>query len=108
MTRAEFAQIAVVLDHCWPGDFTETMEAAYFCVLQDKSAASIEQACRNLVNKGARFRPTPAELVRSAGAVANRRESIALQKQAFALKHGTEMAAEFFPETLFQRPALDA
>ena len=38
MTRDEFKRIAVVLDECWPGDFTVTAEAAYFAVLQDKLA----------------------------------------------------------------------
>lgn len=106
MTQAEFAQIAVVLDHCWPGDFTETMEAAYFCVLQDKPADLIEQACRNLVNKGARFRPTPPELVKAAGVSTDRIRFLESQREAFALLRGDRLATEFFPQ--IGRVALDA
>jgi hypothetical protein len=104
MTRDEFKQIAVVLDECWPGDFTVTAEAAYFAVLQEKTASVIEQACRELVNRGARFRPTPSELV-SAAAGPSRARFLLDQQQAFAARIGEQRAAEMFAPVLRELPS---
>ena len=69
MTRDEFAKIAVVLDECWPnsGPFTDTAEAAYFAVLQNRKAEHIETALQRLVARGQRWRPTPSEISTAAG-----------------------------------------
>ena len=100
MTRAEFGRIAVVLDECWMGDFTETAEAAYFAVLGDKPAKVIEDALRALVDRGQAFRPTPPEIVRASNPNVDRTAFIEGQRAAFALRHGDKVANEFFGSVL--------
>lgn len=95
MTRKEFAQIAVVLDQCWPGDFGETAEAAYFALLQDIDLQSCEAALRKL--RGQRFRPSVPEIVQAAGNT-DRARFLELQRSICAQRYGIKKANELFEQ----------
>lgn len=95
MTREEFAQAAVVLDACWPGDFDETAEAAYFVMLGDLQLERVEGALRKLRNQ--RFRPSVAEIVNAAG-ITDRTLYLERQRDWCAERYGVEKANEFFSE----------
>lgn len=94
MTRSEFAQVAVVLDQCWPGDFDETAEAAYFALLQDLKVEVVERALVRL--RSSRFRPSVAEIVNECG-LTERVKHLESQRDWCAQRYGVERANEFFP-----------
>jgi hypothetical protein len=96
MNRQEFAQIAVVLDECWPisGPFTETAEAAYFAVLKGKTAQSIEAACQRLVERGHKYRPTPSELVKASVADVDRLQLFQANVRFYTQRYGLHVALE--------------
>lgn len=100
MTRSEFAKIAVVLDNAFVGKdgFTETMEAAYFIVLERYNAGHIEDGIRKLVAKGQVFMPKPGEIVQAAGLAGQRYDRLLIFKQnftAFRNLHGHDKAVEY-------------
>lgn len=64
MTRIEWDRIAAVLDNGFPGHFGEAESATYWLLLGRRPARQVEQAVRRAVDSGARYRPTPSELVR--------------------------------------------
>lgn len=101
MTRSEFAKIAVVLDNAFVGKdgFTETMEAAYFIVLERYNTEHIEDGIRKLVAKGQVFMPKPGEIVQAAGLVGRGYDERLIFQQNFTVfrdKHGHQKAVEFF------------
>lgn len=61
MTRDEFKTAAFLLEECWPSEFTENTEAAYFAMLNDFEIADLLRGLRAL--RGSRFRPSVGELV---------------------------------------------
>jgi len=67
MTRQEWNQIAVVLDYGWPGDFDEAASASYYALLKDQTTRRVEVGLQRLVDSGARFRPSPSEIMQAAG-----------------------------------------
>lgn len=95
MTRSEFAQVAVVLDQCWPGDFDETAEAAYYALLRDLTSEQVEGALIRL--RTARFRPSVSEIVNAAG-ITDRSERLVRQRDWCVGRYGVEKANELFPQ----------
>jgi hypothetical protein len=95
MTRSEFAQVAVVLDQCWPGDFDETAEAAYYALLRDLTNEQVEGALIRL--RTARFRPSVSEIVNAAG-ITDRSERLVRQRDWCVGRYGVEKANELFPQ----------
>ena len=95
MTRSEFAQVAVVLDQCWPGDFDETAEAAYYALLRDLTSEQVEGALICL--RTARFRPSVSEIVNAAG-ITDRSERLVRQRDWCIGRYGVEKANELFPQ----------
>ena len=67
MTRQEWNQIAVVLDYGWPGDFDEAASASYYALLKGQSTKRVETGLQVLVDKGAKYRPTPSEIMGAVG-----------------------------------------
>lgn len=98
MTRSDWDRIAAVLDCCWPGHFGEAESATYWAVLGRRPARDIEQAVRKAVDTGARYRPTPTELVRL---IPRGRVSYEDAFRSTAARYGIEKAREFFPTTEF-------
>ena len=95
MTRSEFAQVAVVLDQCWPGDFDETAEAAYYALLRDLPAETVENALVRL--RSAKFRPSVSEIVGAVG-ITPQRERLERQRDWCVGRYGVEKANELFPQ----------
>ena len=95
MTRSEFAQVAVVLDQCWPGDFDETAEAAYYALLRDLPVGTVENALLRL--RSAKFRPSVSEIVGAVG-ITPQRERLERQRDWCVGRYGVEKANELFPQ----------
>lgn len=95
MTRSEFAQAAVVLDQCWPGQFDETAEAAYYALLRDLEAERVENALMRL--RTAKFRPSVSEIVNAAG-ITDRDRYLVSQRDWCAQRYGVQKANELFPQ----------
>jgi hypothetical protein len=95
MTRSEFAQAAVVLDQCWPGDFDETAEAAYYALLRDLTTEQVEYALVRL--RTAKFRPSVSEIVNAVG-ITDRSERLVRQRDWCVGRYGVEKANELFPQ----------
>lgn len=95
MTRDEFAQAAVVLDQCWPGNFEETAEAAYFVMLSDLDLKVVENALIKL--RPQKFRPSVSEIVNAAG-ISTRSQHLEQQRQWCVERYGVEKANELFPQ----------
>ena len=95
MTRSEFAQAAVVLDQCWPGDFDETAEAAYYALLRDLSSEQVEGALIRL--RTAKFRPSVSEIVNAAG-ITQQHERLVSSRDWCVGRYGVEKANELFPQ----------
>lgn len=95
MTRAEFAQIAVVLDQCWIGNFDETAEAAYYALLRDLTSEQVETALLRL--RAAKFRPSVSEIVNAAG-ITEQTQRLERQRDWCIGRYGLEKANELFPQ----------
>ena len=95
MTRSEFAQAAVVLDQCWPGDFDETAEAAYYALLRDLPAETVENALVRL--RSAKFRPSVSEIVGACG-ITPQRERLERNRDWCVQRYGVKTANDLFPQ----------
>lgn len=62
MTSDEWTGICTLLEHGWPGEFTDGQRAAYRVLLDGLNAEQVVTALRTLVRGGGTFRPPAAEI----------------------------------------------
>lgn len=63
MTDQEWDAIASLLEHGWPGGFSEEAGDAYRVFLATRDAGAVLAALQRLVQRGGTFRPSAAEIV---------------------------------------------
>lgn len=63
MTRAEWEQLAELMEGWWPGEFADHEQAAYFVVLERFPGEQVAGSVRAVVDTGAEFRPSAPVLV---------------------------------------------
>lgn len=62
MTDREWDALMALLEEGWPGTFTDEAADSYRALLGYRDPAELLMALRSLVERGARYRPSPAEI----------------------------------------------
>lgn len=63
MTRAEWEQLAELMEGWWPGEFADHEQAAYFVVLERFDGGLVAASVKSLVDDGVEWRPAAPTLV---------------------------------------------